>query len=260
MLDHQTIAAAVIIFAAALTRSTFGFGEALVAMPLLSMIMDVKAAAAVVGLTLIVNSIMNLVTTTWRDIEWDAAWRLGLMAVIGVPIGVNALVSFDPHVVKLFLAVLVIAFALYNLMQPRLVHLKNNRPAFAFGLVAGILGGAYNTFGPPLVIFGTLRDWGARRFRATLPAVFLPIGLIVAVTHASHGLWKPPIVFRCLLVGLPGLAIAALLGRELNRRLAGPRFARYVCILLLVIGAMLVINIARDAIMAADDLAFAADS
>ncbi len=134
MMDYQLIAAVVILFAASLTRSTFGFGEALVAMPLLSMVIGLQEATAVVGLTLIVNSIAILATSTWRNIEWDAVWRLTIMAVTGVPIGVLGLLILDPRVVKLFLAALVISFAIYNLRRPRLMHLTSNTSAFGFGL------------------------------------------------------------------------------------------------------------------------------
>ena len=41
-----------------------------------------------------------------------------------------------------------------------------------FGFFAGILGGAYNTNGPPVVIYGSLRKWSPATFRATLQGYF----------------------------------------------------------------------------------------
>ena len=97
----ETILVLLILFVATLTRSTFGFGEALIAMPLLSFVLDdVKVAAAVVALVALANS-GAILSTDWRNIEWKGAWRLTTSAFVGVPFGVYALTRVPASAVKL---------------------------------------------------------------------------------------------------------------------------------------------------------------
>jgi hypothetical protein len=236
--DFQTTVIVFIIFAGSLTRATFGFGEAIVAMPLLAMVVDdTSVAAALVAVTSIFNASVIL-STQWRCVEWRGAWRLVLAALVGIPFGVYALKHFPENAVKLILALIVLSFGGYNLVRPPMCRLKSDLLGYAFGLISGILGGAYNAFGPPLVIYGTLRGWGAQRFRSTLQAVFLPASLFVGLNHFLQGLWTREVI---LLVPfcLPAMMVAALLGHWLSERFDGQRFTRYVYWLLLVVGGML---------------------
>jgi hypothetical protein len=128
-----------------------------------------------------------------------------------------------------------------------LFKLENNLPGLGFGFVAGVFGGAYNTIGPPMVIFGTLRQWPAQRFRITLQAVFFPTSLVVAGFHSANNLWTP-LVVKSFLVAVPFLVLAAVAGREINKRIEGPRFSRCIFFLLLVIGAVLIGTVVNDAV------------
>jgi len=248
VIDFEILVTVAILFAACLTRSTFGFGEALVAMPLLSMVIGVKDAAATVALTSIFNAVFILLTTKWKNIEWPAAGYLLVGVLVGIPIGVYVLVNVPESAVKLVLAALVISFAIYNLVRPKMAKLESNMVGIGFGFISGVLGGAYNTIGPPMVIFGTLRQWPAQRFRVTLQAVFFPASLVVAGFHSANNLWTP-LVVKSFLVAFPFLILAAVTGRELNKRIEGARFSKYISCVLLVIGAVLVGTIVRDAIV-----------
>ncbi|MBC8356525.1 MAG: sulfite exporter TauE/SafE family protein [Planctomycetes bacterium] len=247
-MDLEIFVTVAILFAACLTRSAFGFGEALVAMPLLSMVVGIKDAAAMVAMTSIFNAVAILLTTRWEKIEWSAAGYMLIGTFVGVPIGVYVLVSVPESAVKLVLAVLLISFAVYSLCRPRMPKLESNVPGIGFGLVAGVLGGAYNTIGPPMVIFGTLRQWSAQRFRITLQTVFLPTSLLVAGFHSANKLWTP-LVVKSFLFAIPFLVLAAYIGREVNKRIEGARFSRYIFYLLLVIGGLLIATIVRDAVV-----------
>jgi len=89
--------------------------------------------------------------------------------------------------------------------------------------------------GPPLAIYGALRRWPPERFRATLQGYFLPASVAGMAGYSFAGLWTPA-VNHFYLVSLPGVVIATLAGRSLNRRLHAQRFAQYVYIGLIAIG------------------------
>ena len=242
-MDNETILFLLIVFGSTLTRSIFGFGEALIAMPILSLLLDVKIAAPVVALIGLVNG-TAILSTDLRSVQWSDTRRLILSALVGVPIGIYALKHVPEDAVKLVLAVVVIGFSLYNLASPRLWRLENNRPAFLFGFFAGMLGGAYNTTGPPLIIFGTLRDWQAQTFRATIQSVLVPTSLFVVAGHGVAGFWNER-VFQLAVFALPVILITAPLGGWINRKIHGHAYRRLVFVLLLAIGLMLLIHSLR---------------
>ena len=76
-----------IVFLSTLVQSTFSFGGALVALPLLALVVDIKTATPL--MTLLSCSIACLVTTRrWRDIQVGNAWRIIVSACLGIPLGI----------------------------------------------------------------------------------------------------------------------------------------------------------------------------
>ena len=231
-----------ICFVATLTRSTFGFGESLVAVPLLALVIPVEVAVPLGVLISIFVSLIVLVQDH-EHVHFESAKWLVLFALLGIPLGLAVLMCVDSYVVKLGLGGLVIAYSVYALASRHRLHLERDHRAwlFACGFISGVLGGAYGLNGPPLVVYGNLRRWNAQQFRATLQAYFLPASLLGVTGFALNGLvtWN---VLRSFLVCLPAILPAIFLGRRLNRRLAGSSFFRVVHAGLIVVGAVLVVH------------------
>lgn len=236
----------VVVFVATLIRSSLGFGEALVAVPLLALRIPVRAAAPLAVLVSItVAAIVTL--QDWRHVHARSAGWLVLATLAGIPFGLWLVTSVDAHAVKAGLAVVIVAFALYALASRTRLHLQSDRLSWLLGcgFVAGVLGGAYGMNGPPLVVYGSLRRWSAAQFRATLQAYFLPASLLGMAGYWLAGLWVP-VVTRYYLLSLPGALLATWLGRSVNRRLEGRGFQRYVFGGLVGVGvALLVQSMAR---------------
>ena len=242
-IDLTTLAVLGVLFVATIVRSTFGFGKALVAMPLLAMLIGVKTAAPLVALLAFASGVI-IVLESWRSIHFRSAWRLVLSSAAGIPVGLWCLKRLPEWQMHLALGVVVIVFAAHDLLRPRLVTLKGEKLAYLFGFAAGALGGAYNTSGPPVVIYGTLRRWPPREFRATLQGYFLPTGMLVAAGHGATGMWTGRIAWL-FAIALPLVVVATLLGGWLNRRAPTEKFARWVNVLLLLIGAFLLAQSVR---------------
>jgi uncharacterized membrane protein YfcA len=226
-----------VIFVATLVRSAFGFGEALVAVPLLALRMPVEVAAPLAVLVSITVAV-GIVLEDWHQVQVGSAWRLVLSTLFGIPLGLLLLTAVPGPVVKATLAVVIIAFSTYCLARRTPLQLHDDRLAWLFGFGAGVLGGAYGMNGPPLVIYGTLRHWPAAQFRATLQGYFLPASLVGMAGYWLAGLWVPAVT-RYYLLSLPVAVASMVLGRVVNRRLAGQSFIRYVHVALIVIGVTL---------------------
>lgn len=81
-----TPAIVAIVFLSVLVRSTFGFGEALIAMPLLALIVDLKTAAPFVAIIAGTITFIILVSN-WHRVQFHSAWRLVLSSFAGIPLG-----------------------------------------------------------------------------------------------------------------------------------------------------------------------------
>ena len=240
MIDATAVYVVVVIFLATLVRSTVGFGEALVGVPLLALRVPVAVAAplAVVVSILIAGLI---VAQDWRDIEVrSAGWLVG-SSLVGIPLGLLLLTLVSDHIVKAILGIIIAAFATYSLTANRVRHLEHDHLSLLLGagLVSGVLGGAYGMNGPPLAVYGSLRRWAPQRFRATLQGYFLVASLAGLAGYAAVGLLQPPLG-RYLLLSLPGVCVGVVVGRVFNRRLRGDTFFRVVYVGLIAIGCVLI--------------------
>jgi len=223
----------IILFFSAFIRSTFGFGNGLVAMPLIAMILDMKSTTPLVAMAgFLLASV--IAAGSWRKIKINSVWRLVISSLAGIPIGLIYLKNIDDHTVKFILAVIIIVVSLYNLIKPKLFKLSDDRFSYIFGFFAGIMGGAYNTDGPPVVIYAALRRWPPEDFRATLQGYFLPTAFFIMAGHGLSALWTPP-VLKYFLFSLPGIFLGIFLGGKVNKMIPAEKFIKYIYIFLILI-------------------------
>lgn len=230
-----------VIFLATLIRSALGFGEALVAVPLLAMRIPIAVAAPLAVLISVVVAGV-VVVQDWRHVELRSASGLILSSLPGIPLGLLLLARGNEHAVKSILGLVIIAFSIYSLTN-RTIHFREDHWGWLLGcgFLSGILGGAYGMNGPPLALYGALRKWTPQHFRATLQGYFLPASLVGLIGYIFLGLLGAAVT-RYFLLSLPAVAIAILLGRIINQRLKGRGFFRAVYIGLIVIGAVLILQ------------------
>jgi uncharacterized protein len=235
----------IVVFAATLFRSAFGFGEALIAVPLLALFIPLRVAAPLAVLVSITIAAV-VVAQDWQKIHWrSTGWLVG-STLFGIPVGLLLLTSSHQKAVKVALGIFIVAFSVYSLLGRRPPELKTDSKAWLLGcgFAAGVIGGAYGMNGPPLVIYGAMRRWSAQHFRATLQAYFLPASVIGMFGYWLAGLWVPAVTHYYLLC-LPLLLPAVWLGRVVNHRLHGDAFLKYVYVGLAGIGVVLLAESVR---------------
>lgn len=240
-----TVQILAVLFFATLVRSTLGFGEALIAVPVLALLIPIRVAAPIAVLISITVATIVLLQD-WRHVHLRSAGRLVASTLIGTPLGLLVLLRVPAGIVKACLGLILLGFCAYSLLYRKGAVLTDDRLAWPFGLGAGMLGGAFGMNGPPLVMYGTLRGWSPQRFRATLQGYFLPASLIAMSGYWLTGLWRADVT-RYYLLSLPGVLVATLLGRAMNGRIEARSFLRYVNLGLLAVGVMLLVQSLRGA-------------
>jgi uncharacterized membrane protein YfcA len=222
---------------ASFTHALVGFGSALVAMPILSKIVGVQVAAPLVAL--IVPTIEISLLIRYREaFNLRVVWRLIAGAVAGIPIGVWALRQVDERIILTILGIVLIAYALYALLRFKLPELQHSSWAYGFGFIAGLLNGAYNTSGPPVIIYGNCRGWGPAEFKANLQGFFTVAGLWVIANHAFNGNLTP-FVWQHYLLSSVAIVLGLWLGLKLDRMIDQATFRKIVLVMLIILGVML---------------------
>lgn len=228
------------MLAGATVRSAFGFGEALVAVPLMALVIPLRLATPVAVLASILIAAV-IVAEDWRHIHLRSAGRLIVSTLFGIPFGLLLLKDANEAVIKGLLGASVVAFAAYSLGRRQKPQLKDDRFAWVFGWVAGVFGGAYGLNGPPLVVYGSLRGWPPVKFRATLQGYFLPASIAGMCGFWLGGFWTPA-VDRLFLWSLPSIAGGLFIGRLIHRRLEARVFERTLHLGLALIGLALLVQ------------------
>jgi uncharacterized membrane protein YfcA len=242
LLDPITAYVLAVVFVATLIRSTLGFGEALVAVPLLALRLPVSIAAPLAVLVSVAMAAV-IVVQDWRHVHLRSATGLILAALPGIPLGILLLVKGNEHVVKLILGLIIIGFSLYSIAAKSTPHLHDDHPKWLLGcgFLSGVLGGAYGMNGPPLAVYGALRRWSPQHFRATLQGYFLVASLVGLAGYSALGIWSGTVT-RYFLLSLPVVVIAIMIGRSMNRQMRDTGFFRFVYVGLVAIGGILVIQ------------------
>jgi uncharacterized membrane protein YfcA len=227
----------IICFLASLIQSLTGFGSALVAMPLLTRLLGLHLAAPLTALlSLIIEAV--LLIRYRRSLNLKLVWRLILGLLVGIPLGFLALRTVPERAALALLSVVILGYAAYALLNLKLPKLAHPIWAYTVGLLAGLLGGAYNTTGPPVIIYGDTRRWEPTEFKANLQGFFIIGSIWISLNHAIGGNLTPPLWQNFLTAVVPillGLWLGSKWGQDVNPA----TFRRIVLWLLVILGLQL---------------------
>jgi hypothetical protein len=234
------ILVAVIVFVAILTQAISGSGLSLVAMPLLVELLDPLTAASLVALMSFSTQVIML-TRYYRYVRLRVLWRLMLGSAATIPLGVYLLATLDKRLILLIMGAILVSYALYGLVSPQMPEIRNPRWAFGFGFISGLLGGAYNTGGPPFVIYGMSQRWPPQEFKGNMQVLLMVNSSLVVATHVIAGHYTPR-VLEYYAMALPVLVVGAAVGFWLDRYISEAWFRRIVFVVVLLIGVRMLLQ------------------
>jgi uncharacterized membrane protein YfcA len=228
-----------VIFLAVFTQGFTGFGSAMIAMALLPDLVGIQAATPLVALVAEVFEVYMLLRYR-QSMSVQTIWPIVAAAVVGIPFGLLFLKQVDENLVLTILGILIVAYAVYALSGLQLPELKRRRWRYGAGFLAGLLGGAYNVSGPPVILYGTARRWPPMEFKANLQGFFVFSSFFTLVGHFLSRNMSPQ-VWQYFWISLPALVIGGLLGTSLDRYLDPERFRKIVLVVLVILGVRLIL-------------------
>ena len=229
----------IIFLLAGFIQGMTGFGSALVAIPLLILVIDIKSAIPLC----ILNS---LVITTYlslrmrKDLDKSKILPLCLAAVPGIIVGSTMLKHVQSDVIKLWLGVLLVAYSLYSLFstpKPRKLH---KIWSYIAGFSSGAIGAAFSAGGPPTIIYAVLNDWKKETVKATLTGFFLFNSYLIATVHAINGLTTVEI-FTYFMISAPFVLLGTVLGTICWGKISHVLYLKIIFTFLTLMGIMMII-------------------
>src|SRR5215472_17387339 len=187
-------------FVAALARGFSGFGSALIFVPLASTAIGPQAAAP---LLLLIDGVtaVGLVPNAWRHADKRDVGTMSIGALAGIPLGAWILVKSDPLLIRW-------AIALFGALLLALLTSGwryRGKPSAAItvsvGAAAGLLSGAAQIGGPPIVAYWLSRPIPTETVRANIVLYFAITTVISATAYFAGGLLTPSVVGLALVTG-----------------------------------------------------------
>jgi uncharacterized membrane protein YfcA len=229
------------VLLAALVKGAIGFGFPTLGTPLLSLVMDVKAAVVVL---IIPNIVMDGVQFARRGAPMATVRRFAFLLVfgaVGTVIGTRLLVALSSTTATLVLGAFIVAFVVLSATgaTPRVPRRWEPWLSPAAGLLAGIVGGITNVPGTPLVMYFHALGLAKHDFVSSVAFTFIVYKVVQLGAVTYYGLLSSALVGTSLVltaVALGGFTLGLLVQDRLEQR----AFNRAVLVFLGLLGLWLV--------------------
>ena len=231
---NDLLAVTVIICIAAVLQSISGFGFSLLAMPLLSIFVDVQDAVVIATLCGIFTNAVHL-KKDLQLVDQAIARRISLSALIGMPLGVVVLSVFSATQMRAIIGAVIVVLV-YLMMRNFVLKTENTTVDIFLGAFSGLLATSVSTNGPPLVFLLQSKQLDPWRLRATLAYVFTISGCasFIVLMIARKGSIE---AFQYAILSLPAMYLGTVVGRKARHRVTQEAFQRLMYVLLLATGA-----------------------
>lgn len=227
---NDLLAVIVIICIAAVLQSISGFGFSLLAMPLLSIFVDIQDAVVIATLCGIFTNAVHL-RKDFQLVERSIARRISLSALIGMPLGVVVLSVFSATHMRAIIGAVIVVLV-FLMMRNFVLKTENTNVDIVLGAFSGLLATSVSTNGPPLVFLLQSKQLDPWRLRATLAYVFTISGCasFIVLMIAGKGSIE---AFQYAMLSLPAMYLGTVVGRKARLRVTQEAFKRLMYVLLL---------------------------
>jgi uncharacterized protein len=240
MLSWEWVVAAFAIALGSFVQGLAGFGIGLVALSFLPYVMPPTTAIVVLTVYAVFFTLSVLIQLRNEVTPRQLVYLL-LGTVVGTPLGVWVLASAPASVINRLIGAMLVLVALLEWRGLYPGRLVGGQWGFGAGLLAGVLGGAVGTPGPPVIVYATTQPWSPRTIKANLQAFFFVNQSLILAGYWRAGLITDEVTTDTLTFAVPA-AIGVLLGVALFSRVDPVRFRRIVFALILVSGVVLLVR------------------
>jgi len=226
-----------------ISKSGFAGGAGVIAVPLLSLMVPVPVAAALMLPLLIVMDAKSL-HYYWRSVRWQELKVIAPAALIGIIVGGYLLGKLPSNLLQVLLGLFCIVFALWKKLIPILGRLPH--AGLIWGAVSGLTSTLLHSGGPPINIYLATRQMPKQNWLATAAVFFAMMNLVKIIPYGLTGQWQSDSMVSDLflidLTLLPVSLIGVWLGYRLQLKICEAQFMSACKGLLFLSGLALLMN------------------
>lgn len=239
----ELLLACLIVFAAMVIRGFTGFGGALLMVPLLGLVWDVRLAIVLVACIQFVTGMM-LVSLARKSVNWPVLTPMLLVGAIGLAAGSYLLARLPVEWIARIVGVVAVVLGLISLLRRVAIAQEIARPPVALtagvGLTAGLLHGLVGTSGPVMVPYLQRLLPSPSAMRATLLCYFLILDVLRIGGYLRLGVIDGS-VLRWAVWLIPVAILGSVVGARIQVQVSDNVFRIAVSSLLIVAGALLLV-------------------
>lgn len=237
----QSILFFLILFFACIVSGLVGFGSNILALPFLSLFLDVKTIVPVLVLTVLCNGIPRLLTQ-YGSVNLMVYLYMLPLAMLGGVIGVQAASVLPEGIMKLLLSMLMLIISIKGLWELQskfqLKPQKKHHPAlYLVPIIGGIMQGAFACGGPIFNIYILLKLQKKEEIRATQFAIGATSATFIALQYLMSGVYQGQTLHFVFLL-LPAVLLAYVVSEHIFKRINGQQFLHLVYVVLILAGLL----------------------
>ena len=225
-----------IFFFTSLVYSTFGFGYAMISIPLLSLVLALKTA---IPLSLLMGLGIScyLVISSYKDIKPKQILYLLIGSAMGVPFGVFTLKNTSPEILEIAINAVIItsAIILFLKQSKNIISVNTKLITILIGFLSGFLGASTGISGPPVILYGLNQKWEKKAFRGNLLTYFAIWGIYTNIGYFLIGLVNFATFFKYIIPSSIGLIFGAISGKVLCKIIPQKKYYKICWILIIVL-------------------------
>lgn len=235
------------VLLAGVSKGGFETAGAIAAAPLLALVIDPRAAVALMLPLLMLMDVASL-RAYWRRWSWPEARALMAGAIGGVVLGWLLFGSVSADGVRLMIGLIAVGFVAYNLAR-RFGLIADPPPqrlgaGFLWGGVAGFTSFVGHAGGPPAAVYMLGRKLGKTAFQATSVLTFWWVNLIKLPPYIALGMFSRDTIWAAALLAPVGVA-GVLIGAWAHKRVSETLFFGLAYTLLGATGIKLIFDALR---------------
>ncbi len=236
----QILLIVLILLTASTTQGLSGFAFQLISVPLLAMVIGIKSAvvlAALFGYT--VNIYLLIVLK--EHLKFFRLKKLFFGALIGVPIGAYFLAQANELLLEHLLGAIIFIFVFFSLIKIIKPIGISEYWGYAFGFISGLLGGAFNTNGPPVIIYFYLQGIEKESLKASIAGYFLFTLTLIIISHFIAGI-VPLKTYLMYFEFFPVVILGAFIGQRLFGKVPSETYNKIILVLLGLVSISLILR------------------
>jgi len=229
-----------IILLAATLKGITGFGFALFAVPLLSLIFPMTMLVPALALFNVITSVYILFGLK-EKVKWYYIVPMFVASLGGIPLGIYALEYLNEDTLKIIAGIMVIIFSLKLLKGVKLAKKRIKLPVVFAGFLSGILTSSISIGGPPLVIAFTRKGYNKEIFRSIFSWFTVFSSLFASVAFYMKGMMTNDAITFAV-VAIPLLIMGSGWGSKIAQRIQQEQFRKLVIYINIFTGVVIVLS------------------